>query len=207
MQQEFTFNHPIFSQSVTPFIKWPGGKSGEFEKIVKAAPDDFSRFVEPFLGGGAMLLSLNPSKPAAANDIIPELIDLYSGAIDTSGKLKQELFQIAHVWEAFSSLATVFSSYSEKFRRMDFGWEPALSAPALSVVEGGLPRLSSLYEVVLHRDLPKKLSRIWSVQSKAQATISDQDLLDNVEGAFRAAFYMAVRVFLQFQASVGRVQR
>ena len=60
-----------------PIIKWVGGKHGNLEHIRKLLPANYNRYYEPFLGGGAVLLDLNP-KEAYVNDINPKLIDMYT---------------------------------------------------------------------------------------------------------------------------------
>ena len=60
---------------MNPLIKWPGGKSGEINKIKKYIPK-YDRYIEPFFGGGALFFYLNPSK-AAINDISQSLIQFY----------------------------------------------------------------------------------------------------------------------------------
>jgi DNA adenine methylase len=57
----------------TPLIKWPGGKRWLSSKIAPYLAATFDRYVEPFLGGGAMLFALEPSK-AIGSDINHELI-------------------------------------------------------------------------------------------------------------------------------------
>ncbi|MCR5335993.1 MAG: DNA adenine methylase [Synergistes sp.] len=58
-----------------PFIKWPGGKSGEIGSIKDFIPD-FDRYIEPFFGGGALFFYLEPQR-SAINDISPLLMDFY----------------------------------------------------------------------------------------------------------------------------------
>ena len=60
---------------MNPLLKWPGGKSGEINKIEKYIPS-YTRYVEPFFGGGALFFHLNPQK-AAINDKSRLLIDFY----------------------------------------------------------------------------------------------------------------------------------
>lgn len=51
------------STPVKPFLKWAGGKSQLFEQIKKNLPDELNRgsikrYIEPFIGGGAVLLHI-----------------------------------------------------------------------------------------------------------------------------------------------------
>lgn len=59
-----------------PIIKWPGGKQNNLPYIRERLPEKFDTYYEPFLGGAAVLLDLNPAK-AVVNDINPELINMY----------------------------------------------------------------------------------------------------------------------------------
>ena len=59
-----------------PIIKWVGGKAGNWQAIKELLPENYNRYYEPFLGGGAVLLELNP-KEAYVNDINSELINMY----------------------------------------------------------------------------------------------------------------------------------
>lgn len=62
-----------------PFIKWAGGKRTLAEEIVShiGTIKDGAKYLEPFLGGGAVLLFLQP-KNAICSDVNPELINLYN---------------------------------------------------------------------------------------------------------------------------------
>ncbi len=59
-----------------PIIKWVGGKRELAPIIKEMMPATYNRYYEPFLGGAAVLLDLNP-KEAYVNDINPELINMY----------------------------------------------------------------------------------------------------------------------------------
>jgi len=59
-----------------PFFKWSGGKSREFDKVVKWMPKDFDTFYEPFLGGGAVYLGL-AHKPSVVGDFYDEVTNFF----------------------------------------------------------------------------------------------------------------------------------
>jgi DNA adenine methylase len=63
---------------VAPFLKWVGGKRQLMPSIVQHLPTNIQNYnyVEPFVGGGAVLFHLNP-KNAIINDFNKELINVY----------------------------------------------------------------------------------------------------------------------------------
>ncbi|KQS36824.1 DNA adenine methylase [Pedobacter sp. Leaf194] len=63
---------------VSPFIKWVGGKRQLIDKISPHLPKQLSAYtyIEPFIGGGAVLFHLQPKK-AIINDFNAELINVY----------------------------------------------------------------------------------------------------------------------------------
>ncbi|RZA00671.1 MAG: DNA adenine methylase [Sphingobacteriaceae bacterium] len=64
---------------VSPFLKWVGGKRQLISSIVELLPPNINNYnyVEPFIGGGAVLFHLQP-KNAIINDFNKELINVYS---------------------------------------------------------------------------------------------------------------------------------
>ena len=56
-----------------PLLKWVGGKRQLLPVIHSVLPESFDTYVEPFLGGGAVLFSLAPER-ARVNDLNTELI-------------------------------------------------------------------------------------------------------------------------------------
>ena len=66
----------LFSQSMSPVLKWAGGKSQLLPAIKRMMPPKYGCYYEPFIGGAAVLLSVVPKK-AIVNDINPQLVNLY----------------------------------------------------------------------------------------------------------------------------------
>jgi DNA adenine methylase len=64
-------------KKLKPLCKWSGGKRDEIETFSKFYPKNFNRFIEPFVGGGAVFFDLNFDGPNVINDVHPELINFY----------------------------------------------------------------------------------------------------------------------------------
>ncbi len=62
---------------VAPVVKWVGGKRQLLDTFKPLLPKRITTYCEPFLGGGALLFSLQPQK-AFVNDINSDLIQVYT---------------------------------------------------------------------------------------------------------------------------------
>lgn len=80
-----------------PIIKYRGGKSKEIPLLSPYIPQFTGRYIEPFLGGGAMYFHLKPSN-AIINDINSRLMDFYKGVQQNYTVLKKELFEIERIY-------------------------------------------------------------------------------------------------------------
>ena len=84
-----------------PIIKWVGGKQSNLLYIRERLPKEYNTYYEPFLGGAAVLLDLNPSK-AVVNDINPELINMYRQIRDNVKVVIRELTKLDNLHEVDS---------------------------------------------------------------------------------------------------------
>lgn len=64
------------SSSITPFVKWAGGKRQLLPQIKERMPEQYNNYFEPFVGGGAVTFELLPAN-ALINDINKALINAY----------------------------------------------------------------------------------------------------------------------------------
>lgn len=80
-----------------PFIKWVGGKRQLIPELTKRLPCTFSRYYEPFVGGGALFFHIKPEHPFLS-DINDELINVYNVVKHNVEALIKELSR--HVYEA-----------------------------------------------------------------------------------------------------------
>ncbi len=71
----------------SPFLKWAGGKRWLASSSRLPIPDQFERYIEPFVGGGAVFFKLSPAQ-SILSDINPELINLYRVIRDTPEALE-----------------------------------------------------------------------------------------------------------------------
>ncbi len=74
-----------------PFVKWAGGKAQLLPDLIKYRPRSFRRYIEPFVGGGALLFALD-HRPSLINDLNEELINCYIVIRDSPEELIEDLF-------------------------------------------------------------------------------------------------------------------
>jgi len=85
------------------FLRYPGGKGRLLQfpcNRIPAATDIAGRYIEPFVGGGAVFLYVQP-KQAIISDLNSELVELYKGIRAYPHK----------VWEAFQSFPSGRRTY------------------------------------------------------------------------------------------------
>lgn len=75
---------------VAPVLKWVGGKRQLISEIEPLIPKRISTYVEPFVGGGAVLFHLQPKK-AIINDYNQELMNVYQVIKDKPNELIEVL--------------------------------------------------------------------------------------------------------------------
>lgn len=64
-------------QAIVPPLKWAGGKRWFVSEHYHLLPSKFNRYVEPFVGSGAVFFGMLPEK-ALLSDVNEELINLYA---------------------------------------------------------------------------------------------------------------------------------
>lgn len=90
------------NERVKPVLKWAGGKAGLIEQLHPLFPQNFSRYIEPFFGGGAVFFSLEHLPQSLINDANSELVHLYQIVRDQPVELMKTLDKLSLL-------------YSEKF--------------------------------------------------------------------------------------------
>lgn len=72
--------------TLLPILKWAGGKRQLLDEITPLIPSKIATYVEPFIGGGAVLFDLEPKK-AIINDFNSDLINVYRVIRDNPNEL------------------------------------------------------------------------------------------------------------------------
>ena len=93
-----------------PFLKWPGGKRWLASRHSNLLPDQFNRYIEPFLGSGAVFFRVSP-KASILADSNAELINAYRS-------IRAEPFGLEAMLEWLQS------QHSEKFYYQMRDWAP-----------------------------------------------------------------------------------
>ena len=93
-----------------PMIKYRGGKTKELPRIMQHIPEYYGRYIEPFLGGGAVFFQIEPQQ-AIINDINTPLMSFYRGVRDNYQVLRQELDAIEALYTNNREKSTVFCTF------------------------------------------------------------------------------------------------
>ncbi len=175
-------------------IKWPGGKSSEFEKISSMIPT-FDRYIEPFFGGGAIFFNLEPKK-AIINDISSMLISFYKLVKDQNQDLKKYLISYADTFNNLLSLTDKnYSDILSIYDKKDYS-EQIIS----ELVDKILLELNISNSVIIDFNSFKN-TLITFVKDKFERTqknnekkpFSPEDMKDNLQTGFTSGYYMYFR--------------
>ncbi len=83
---------------MNPVLKYRGGKSREIPRFVQYIPNNYNRYIEPFLGGGAVYFYLEPEN-AILNDLNVRLMTFYTQLRNNYPLMRQQLDVIQHIYE------------------------------------------------------------------------------------------------------------
>lgn len=111
-----------------PFVKWVGGKTQLIDQLEALLPADFDQwenvtYIEPFVGGGAMLFHMLKTHPnittAVINDINADLTTCYQVVRDNPTNLVESLKQIQTEYYALVNEEDKRAFYMQKRERFN----------------------------------------------------------------------------------------
>lgn len=92
--------------AIKPFLKWAGGKTQLLSELHKYVPKNFNKYIEPFIGGGAMFFSLNPHESIIADSNV-ELVITYRQVKDAVDEVIGHLATFEHTEEFYYNLRSL----------------------------------------------------------------------------------------------------
>ena len=111
-----------------PFVKWVGGKGQLIDQLEQMLPADFAQwenvtYIEPFVGGGAMLFHMLQTHPnitrAIINDINPDLTTCYMVVRDNPNALIESLQRLQAEYYALPNEDAKRDFYMQKRDRFN----------------------------------------------------------------------------------------
>lgn len=202
--KKFQHNN-ILENRLSPILKWAGGKEQELKYIHPAIPKKFNNYYEPFVGGGAVYFSINANK-LFINDKSHELIDLYK-TIKKEDKLFFNIMnEIIYNWEL---LEKIVNNNSQEFINcyLDFSSNKTTELDIKNWIVNFVLKHSKEFNGMLesnfninlenfikelNKNLVSKTKRMKNIELE-KGKLPHQDILDNIESAFKSAFYMHFR--------------
>lgn len=114
------------NSSITPFVKWAGGKRQLLPQIKKRMPEKYNNYYEPFVGGGAVLFELLPDN-ALINDINKALINSYRQICNVPEEFLEAVKRLdSEMWENGKEYYySLREHYNDKLMREEYDVELA----------------------------------------------------------------------------------
>lgn len=186
-----------------PIIKWAGGKEKELKYILPNLPR-FTRYYEPFVGGGSVFASVS-AKEYYINDLSSELIELYLSIANSeryfyeyTDAMERAWFNARLFYESSSCLLDFYRDYRNGKISIDV-LKQTLHQFCMDNEQNIitiLPDILKDYGQLLHEELEtnliRKMCRMRVLEEKKHI-LPDKDLEDNVETAVKSALYMTFR--------------
>lgn len=184
------------------FIKWAGGKEKELPIIMDNLPEHFDRYVEPFVGGGAVFLNIN-CKRNIVNDKSDELILLYKMIKNKNNDFINSLNDINKNWiriekivnDNLKELIAIYLNYKNKQEKLEEMVEKFLENHKNELNKLLRDEVDiNLYNLIfeIKKNLISKITRMYKIE-KNRNEMSETDIQDNLETAFKSAYYMYFR--------------
>jgi len=99
-----------------PLVKWAGGKSQLLKYIEPMMPRKFGTYYEPFIGGGAVLFSIEAAQ-AIINDSNKELINMYTQIKNNPGLVVDSLSELDKNHENSADAKEYYYDIRDKFNK------------------------------------------------------------------------------------------
>ena len=197
---------------MNPIIKWAGGKEKELPYIKENLPNKIERYIEPFVGGGAVYFNIDIKK-SLINDKSKELINLYKCIQENDKEFFSKLKAIYKNWRLLekvvennsSELLKMYRDYCKELnsnleiKNIKVKFNDKIYAFVIRHAEEFNGILSADFNIEIDnfineigKNLISKMNRMYKIETQRKK-MNDIDTLDNLECAFKSAFYMHFR--------------
>lgn len=198
---------PLSSKNtrLTPIMKYPGGKEKELIHITLHLPPAAQNYYEPFVGGGAVYFAID-AEHYFINDKSEELMNLYNMIATSDNEFFTKLEQIQHNWDVMSKvidkhsddLITLHNEFKNnvinKLELSDkvssFVYRNSEDFNGMLTPEFNVEIENFVNELI--KSFKNKIMRMVYLEKK-KGDLCDSDILLNIEGAFKSAFYTHFR--------------
>lgn len=190
---------------LSPIIKWAGGKEQELKHILPNVPDRFTRFIEPFVGGGAVYFSMK-NKNMLINDKSVELIALYNNIKYNNKDFISHLQSLQNAWIGLEGILdnniAFFNNEYTQYKLNKINKDELIEDIAKfvtsnktsfeQILNSELLKNYDIFEKELLRNISAKLVRMRDLEVK-KGNLPEKDIYDNFECALKGSFYMFIR--------------
>lgn len=192
------------------FLKYPGGKNKELKHIIPNLPPYINRYFEPFIGGGAVYLSMDKTLEKHINDKSAELINLYQCIAEQD---KEFLALLIEINENLKNIQISVEKYKEILLELYQGFsieplqEEILTEAINSITEifykDALWKYSYVlkkdkYKEIIKKNLFDKYKKIKKLEQKHGRLEKETDVIDNIETGVYASLYLFLRDLFNF---------
>lgn len=140
-----------------PFIKWVGGKTQLLDEIDRRLPKNITTYVEPFLGGGSVLIHMletrNDIKNYVVNDLNNELINCYAAIKYNNSyfELIDELESIKNEFNQSENKKELYYKYRAEYNDIILNRNLTDTKPDFFGYENGLSRRVAALFIFLNK--------------------------------------------------------
>ena len=190
---------------LSPLLKYPGGKEKELNYILPNLPLNAKNYYEPFIGGGAVYFSLVAER-YFINDKSEELINLYRLINDENLEFFDKIKAINHNWQVVEDIvlnhsdeiSNIYYQYKKEYISKQklhdmissFVLHNANEFNGLLSPDFNVGIQNFINELV--KSFKNKIIRMCEIE-KEKGDLKGEDILLNIEAAFKSAFYMHFR--------------
>ncbi len=193
------------SIGLKPLLKYPGGKSSELPIILKHTPNDIQKYIEPFLGGGAVYFAIKANE-YYVNDKSEDLMLLYRYIKEKNSDFFNELETINNNWELLSNISenglNSFCDILLRYKKEEIDKNQLVVLVSKLVeefenIDGPLFQLENIKQPIFKMQLRKNIvsivKRICKNEKLKECNLSEKELIDNFECSIKSAYYMYFR--------------